>query len=255
MRDLIDHLSHRQDLDTAQIGRAVAGLLDAEGDQEMKADFLRALRAKGETAGEIAGFAAALLARAVEPGMDAGVRSRGRCWTYAGPAGTGWSFSTSRRRRCSCSRRAGPRWRSMGTAASPRSRAVRMCSRRWEWKSSTRRSCCGNAIAATGLGFMFAPAYHPSFKVIAPVRKALAAQGVTTIFNILGPLLNPARPPYQLAGIFSESLLPKYAEVLGLLGRRRAWAVHGRAARPGAAGWTSCRRWGSTIIAWSRRGW
>ncbi len=82
-------------------------------------------------------------------------------------------------------------------------------------------------IAATGLGFMFAPAYHPSFKVIAPVRKALAAQGVATIFNILGPLLNPARPPYQLAGIFSESLLAKYAEVLGLLGRRRAWAVHG----------------------------
>jgi anthranilate phosphoribosyltransferase len=82
-------------------------------------------------------------------------------------------------------------------------------------------------LAATGVGFMFAPAYHPSFKVIAPVRKALAAQGVATIFNILGPLLNPARPPYQLAGIFSESLLAKYAEVLGLLGRRRAWAVHG----------------------------
>jgi anthranilate phosphoribosyltransferase len=82
-------------------------------------------------------------------------------------------------------------------------------------------------IAATGLGFIFAPAYHPSFRVIGPVRKALAEQGVATIFNILGPLLNPARPPWQLAGIFSESLLPKYAEVLGLLGRRCAWAVHG----------------------------
>jgi anthranilate phosphoribosyltransferase len=82
-------------------------------------------------------------------------------------------------------------------------------------------------IASTGLGFIFAPGYHPSFRVIAPVRKALAAQGLTTIFNILGPLLNPARPPWQLAGIFSETLLPKYAEVLRLLGRRCAWAVHG----------------------------
>jgi anthranilate phosphoribosyltransferase len=84
-----------------------------------------------------------------------------------------------------------------------------------------------DCIAATGIGFMFAPAYHPAFKVIAPVRKALAARGVTTIFNLLGPLLNPARPPFQLAGIFSETLLPKYAEVLGLLARRCAWAVHG----------------------------
>jgi anthranilate phosphoribosyltransferase len=83
------------------------------------------------------------------------------------------------------------------------------------------------SIAETGIGFIFAPAYHPSFRVIGPVRKALAARGVTTIFNILGPLLNPARPPFQLAGIFSETLLPRYAEVLGLLGRHSAWAVHG----------------------------
>jgi anthranilate phosphoribosyltransferase len=92
-----------------------------------------------------------------------------------------------------------------------------------EYPPALLREC----IVATGLGFIFAPAYHPSFKVIAPVRKVLASQGVATIFNILGPLLNPARPPYQLAGLFSESLLPKYAEVLGLLGRRSAWAVHG----------------------------
>jgi anthranilate phosphoribosyltransferase len=96
-----------------------------------------------------------------------------------------------------------------------------------EYPPELLREC----MAATGMGFIFAPAYHPSFKVIGPVRKALAAQGVATIFNILGPLLNPARPPFQLVGIFSESLLPKYAEVLRLLGRRSAWAVHG------ASGW------------------
>src|SRR6202035_488852 len=100
-----------------------------------------------------------------------------------------------------------------------------------EYPPELLREC----IAATGLGFIFAPAYHPSFKVIGPVRKALAAQGVTTIFNILGPLLNPARPPFQLAGIFSEALLPKYAEVLRLLGRRTAWAVHGSSG-PGGSG-------------------
>jgi len=78
-----------------------------------------------------------------------------------------------------------------------------------------------------GLGFLFAPAYHPAFKEIAPVRKALAAQGIPTVFNLLGPLLNPARPEYQLVGIFTPVLLPKYAESLAVLGRARAWAVHG----------------------------
>jgi anthranilate phosphoribosyltransferase len=78
-----------------------------------------------------------------------------------------------------------------------------------------------------GLGFLFAPAYHPAFKAIGPVRKALAAEGVATVFNLLGPLLNPVRPAYQLVGIYSPVLLPKYAEALAELGRARAWAVHG----------------------------
>jgi anthranilate phosphoribosyltransferase len=78
-----------------------------------------------------------------------------------------------------------------------------------------------------GLGFVFAPGYHPAFAVIGPVRRALAQRGIPTIFNLLGPLLNPARPAHQLVGVYSSQLLPKYAEALRLLGRKRAWAVHG----------------------------
>ena len=85
-------------------------------------------------------------------------------------------------------------------------------------------------MASAGCAFLFAPRYHPAFKIVAPIRKALAAEGVPTVFNLLGPLLNPARPECQLAGIFSEAALPKYASVLHRLGRRRAWAVHGIAA-------------------------
>jgi anthranilate phosphoribosyltransferase len=82
-------------------------------------------------------------------------------------------------------------------------------------------------VQEIGCGFMFAPFYHPAFKAIAPVRKALAAEGVATIFNLLGPILNPARPSYQLVGVFLKSALPKFANVLQLIGRKRAWAVHG----------------------------
>jgi anthranilate phosphoribosyltransferase len=82
-------------------------------------------------------------------------------------------------------------------------------------------------VETHGLGFLFAPAYHPAFKAIVPVRQALAAEGIPTVFNLLGPLLNPARPAHQLVGIFSSALLPKYADALATLGRTRAWVVHG----------------------------
>ncbi len=84
-----------------------------------------------------------------------------------------------------------------------------------------------NLLRRHRLGFMFAPAYHPAFKAIVPVRKALAAEGIPPIFNLLGPLLNPARPEYQLVGVFSREAAPKIAQALLLLGRKRAWVVHG----------------------------
>jgi len=83
------------------------------------------------------------------------------------------------------------------------------------------------ALERIGCCFLFAPLYHPTFRAVAPVRKFLAGMGRTSIFNMLGPLLNPARPSFQLAGVFDSSLLGVYADVFRLLGRRAAWAVHG----------------------------
>ena len=81
-----------------------------------------------------------------------------------------------------------------------------------------------------GLGFLFAPHYHPAFKAVVPVRKQLAEAGCRTVFNILGPLLNPVRPDYQLVGVFDEKLPKVFAEILGKLGRKVAWAAHGKTA-------------------------
>ena len=77
---------------------------------------------------------------------------------------------------------------------------------------------------------MFAPAYHPAFKVVAGVRKTLAARGVRTIFNIIGPLLNPAQPQCQLVGVCARELCPAFAEILENLGRDSAWVVSGTTA-------------------------
>lgn len=81
------------------------------------------------------------------------------------------------------------------------------------------------AIEQSGIGFMFAPIHHPSMKVVAPVRREM---GVRTIFNILGPLTNPANAPSVLMGVFHPDLVGIQARVLRELGTERAMVVWGR---------------------------
>ena len=75
--------------------------------------------------------------------------------------------------------------------------------------------------------FLFAPSFHTAFKNIAPVRKSLANKGVITIFNILGPMINPARPSFQLLGVYSRDLVSKIANALNLSGNKGGFVVHG----------------------------
>ena len=75
--------------------------------------------------------------------------------------------------------------------------------------------------------FLFAPSFHPAFKNLASVRKKLAAQGVITIFNILGPMINPARPGHQLLGVYSKNLVKKVAKSLSKTGMNAGFVVHG----------------------------
>jgi anthranilate phosphoribosyltransferase len=215
-----------QDLSSADVEDAVAALVSSGEDAGEKAQFLKALRVKGETAAEIAAFVRALLARAVDPEIEP-ARVAGPMLDVCGTGGDQLELFN------------------VSTAAMFILAAAGACVVKHGNRAITSR--CGGAdvleelgvpidlpparlrecVERHGLGFLFAPAYHPAFKEIAPVRKALAAEGVPTIFNLLGPLLNPSRPAYQLVGVFSPVLLPKYAESLAVLGRSRAWAVHG----------------------------
>lgn len=216
--DLTEKLRLSSDLSAEEIAAACDALFDASRPLPERAAFLRALHQKGETPAEIAGFVRILLARAVPADLGPGLLDV--CGTGGDKAGL-FNVSTA----------------VMFVAAACGARLVKHGNRGITSK-------CGGAdvlealgirldlpaaesLDAAGCAFLFAPAYHPSFKAIAPVRQALAAEGSSTIFNMLGPLLNPARPDYQLAGVFNPALLPAYAEVFALLGRRRAWAAHG----------------------------
>lgn len=225
MQHLVTLLEDSTELSAEQVEHAVAALTSDQISETAKAGFLSALRTKGETAAEIAAFARALLARAIDPGIDPALQS-GPVLDVCGTGGDRmelFNVSTT----------------SMFVLAAGGAVVVKHGNR-------AVTSQCGGAdvlealgvridlppaalresVQRTGLGFVFAPAYHPAFKAIVPVRRALAAQGIPTIFNLLGPLLNPARPEYQLVGIFSRELLPKYAATLAALGRRSAWVVH-----------------------------
>ncbi|MBP8813655.1 MAG: anthranilate phosphoribosyltransferase [Laribacter sp.] len=104
----------------------------------------------------------------------------------------------------------------------------------------------GRCIDEIGLGFMFAPNHHTAMKYVAPVRREL---GVRTIFNILGPLTNPAGAENQLMGVFHPDLVGIQARVLSQLGARHAMVVHGR------DGLDEISLSGPTLVAELKNGW
>ena len=214
------------DLGATQVREAVAALVSEQVSGVEKKEFLKALRAKGETAGEIAAFSQALLAHAVSPELNP-ARLPGPTLDVCGTGGDQRGFfnvSTAvmfvAAAAGACVMKHGNRSITSKTGAAD---VLEELGVKLELTPARLRQC----LEQHGVAFVFAPAWHPAFKAIGPVRKELAAEGTPTIFNLLGPLLNPARPEHQLIGLFSAALLPKYAEALRILGRRCAWVVHG----------------------------
>jgi anthranilate phosphoribosyltransferase len=99
-------------------------------------------------------------------------------------------------------------------------------------------------IETLGIGFMLAPIFHPSMKRVAPIRREL---GMRTVFNILGPLTNPAGAKYQVMGVYDPSLCEKLAGALKILGAERAMVVHG-------SGLDEITNTGPTLISELNRG-
>lgn len=224
LSEFATQLAQSVDLTPEQVELAAAELATPEVADEAKADFLTALAAKGETAAEVAAFANAFKARATDPGVSQWSAEAIDIVGTGGDHAGGFNISSL----------------VVLTLASAGLKVMKHGNRGITSKCGSADLLAGmgvdlaaspeklrRALEELGYVFFFAPQYHPAFKHIVPVRKALAARGQRTVFNILGPLINPGRPAHILLGVFTQSWVPRMAEALERLGTESGLVVHG----------------------------
>jgi anthranilate phosphoribosyltransferase len=217
---LLDRLLNGNALSESEAFDLMHALASGEIDGALAGALLAGLRAKGETADEIRGFATAMRDLALHPAIPDGPPT-------VDSVGTGGDNSDS----LNLSTGAGL------LAAAAGARVVKHGNRSVSSKSGSADvlECLGmplplheqaviDCLEAVNFTFLFAPAYHPAMKSIMPVRGAL---GVRTVFNMLGPLTNPAAPPHQLIGAFSADAAKLLADTLSGMPIERAFVVHG----------------------------
>lgn len=219
LTSLLPQLIQGHSLSEDDMSAAIGTMMDGHATPVQMAAFLIALRVKGETVDELTGAARAMRAR-MTPIVVHRAPILDTCGTGGDGAGT-FNISTA-----------------VAFVAAANGIAVAKHGNR----AVSSRSGSADLLAALGvniaasrhtveacirdinLGFLFAPACHPAMKHAASVRQEL---GVRTVFNLLGPLTNPANADRQLLGVFDRALVRPIAETLGRLGSQRAWVVHG----------------------------
>jgi anthranilate phosphoribosyltransferase len=211
----IDRLSNREDLDSADASKVLAEIIEGNASEAQAAAFLIALRTKGETVDEIAGFASELRERAVKVDGGDGLVDT------AGTGGGRPTFNVSTTAAfiaAGAGCRVAKHGNRSATSQCGSADVLEALGGRIEVGVDVVEAC----IREIGFGFMFAPRHHPAFKHIVPVRKEL---GVRTIFNFLGPLTNPAGARHQVIGVSDPGKLETMAAALGQLGAERALVV------------------------------
>jgi anthranilate phosphoribosyltransferase len=239
--EMLERLMAGTDLDQQTAGDLLQMLATGELEPALAGAILVALHIKGESAAEIRGFAIAMRELAIRPDIPAGIEA-------VDVVGTGGDGSGSLNL-------------STGSALLAAACGIRVV--KHGNRSITSRSGSADVLAALGLPvpldegaagrclerlgftFLFAPHYHPAMKHIAPIRLALK---VRTVFNILGPLVNPAAPPFHVIGAASDPIAALMAETLAEMPIRRAFVVHG------AAGWDEATPIGPFVCYDVRKG-
>ena len=222
-------------MSNGQIDLAVEELVNERISAQVKADFLCTLALKGETVGEITAFARALRERSIQPPIEAKWREANEILDVCGTGGdrlNTFNISTTVALVCAA---AGVAVAKHGNRAITSQAGSADVLEAVGVRVDLEPDQAARSLQTHGFAFFFAPKYHPAFKHIGPARKLCAARGQRTIFNFLGPLLNPARPSAQLVGVPRPELCEALAKVLQALGVGRAMVVSGKVNDSGAA--------------------
>jgi anthranilate phosphoribosyltransferase len=220
LRDALERLLEREHLSETEASATLLALTDATTSPAMAGAVLAALRAKGVVADELRGFATSMRSLARRPQLPEGTPLVDMVGTGGDGSGS-FNLSTAAALLVAAM---GIRVAKHGsTAVSSKSGSADVI-RALGVPLPLDEVQAGRCLAATSFTFFFAPHYHPAMKAIMPVRQAL---GVRTVFNILGPLLNPAEPPFHLIGAYRLDVAELMAEALSGMAIERAYVVHG----------------------------
>jgi anthranilate phosphoribosyltransferase len=224
LRSSLEKLLNRHNLGELESEDLLTQLTDSTLSPAMSGAILAALRTKGATADEVRGFARGMRRLARRPQIPAGLRAIDVVGTGGDSSG---SFNISTGTALLTAACGVPVLKHGNRSVSSRAGSADVLEAlglRVPLDEQETAAC----LAASNFTFLFAPHYHPAMKAVGPIRAAL---GVRTIFNILGPLTNPAQPPFHLIGAFSLEVARLIADTLAGLDAERSFVVHG------AEGW------------------
>ncbi|HSN14407.1 MAG TPA: anthranilate phosphoribosyltransferase [Anaeromyxobacteraceae bacterium] len=219
IQQAVARLVEGQDLSRAEMAQVMTEIADGEATPAQVGALLATLRLKGETVDEIAGAAEVMRARADRIHVDkdifvdtCGTGGDGRATFNISTtasfvvAGAGVTVAKHGNRAVSSKAGSADVLAALGVDVEAGKEVVERC------------------IAEVGIGFLFAPRLHPAFKAVAGIRRELATR---TVFNLLGPLANPAGARHQVMGVYEPRWVPIIGGVLAALGTRHSFVVHG----------------------------
>lgn len=220
LRATLEQLLEHRPLTETEADVLLVALTEPDVAPAMAGALLAALRSKGVTADEVRGFAGAMRRLARRPHISSGSPIVDVVGTGGDSSGSLNLSTGAALLAAACGLRVvkhGNRAVSSRSGSADLLEALGM-------KIPLDESAAGRCLDATGFTFLFAPHYHPALKALAPIRSAL---GVRTVFNMLGPLANPAEPPFHLIGAFSVEAAELIAKTLSGMVIERAFVVHG----------------------------
>jgi len=218
MQDVIALLAEGKNLTRDTATRAFQIIMNGGATPAQMAAFLMGLRMKGETVDEIIAGATAMRVKAQHITSPEGTMDT--CGTGGDARGT-YNISTAVAFvLAACDVPVAKHGNRSVSSLSGSADVLAMLGVKLDAEIPVVQRC----LTEAGITFIMAPRFHPAMRHVAPVRQEL---GIRTIFNLLGPLSNPAQPTYQLAGVYAKSWVEPMAKALKELGTRAAWVVHG----------------------------